>query len=350
MNTFINETLMPPMMKFLNTKAVTAIKNGMMYILPAVIVGSIFLILGQLPWQAGQDFMNKIKLGPLFLAINNASFGIMALFAVFGIAYSWVEAEGYKAAPAGLIAIICDIVLQPDIMTNVTSIATGKPSSNYYVYNVIDRTWLSGKGMVLAIIVGLIVGWLYSWFMKHNITIKMPEQVPENVAGSFTALIPAAAIVTLFGILEGIYTIALNTTFVEWVYKVIQSPLQHVSDGPVGVFVLAFLPVFIWWFGVHGSSIIITGIMAPLLAANGLDNSKLYAEHKLSLANGAHIVTQAFSDQFIISTGAGLTFGLVVYLLFFAKSQQMKVLGRMELGPAIFNINEPGSLWTSNCS
>lgn len=341
MNTFINETLMPPMMKFLNTKAVTAIKNGMMYILPAVIVGSIFLILGQLPWQAGQDFMNKIKLGPLFLAINNASFGIMALFAVFGIAYSWVEAEGYKAAPAGLIAIICDIVLQPDIMTNVTSIATGKPSSNYYVYNVIDRTWLSGKGMVLAIIVGLIVGWLYSWFMKHNITIKMPEQVPENVAGSFTALIPTAAIVTLFGILEGIYTIALNTTFVEWVYKVIQSPLQHVSDGPVGVFVLAFLPVFIWWFGVHGSSIIITGIMAPLLAANGLDNAKLYAEHKLSLANGAHIVTQAFSDQFIISTGAGLTFGLVVYLLFFAKSQQMKVLGRMELGPAIFNINEP---------
>lgn len=71
MNTFINEILMPPMMKFLNTKAVTAIKNGMMYILPAVIVGSIFLILGQLPWQAGQDSMNKIKLGPLFLAINN---------------------------------------------------------------------------------------------------------------------------------------------------------------------------------------------------------------------------------------------------------------------------------------
>ncbi len=64
MNNFIQNKIMPPMMKFLNTRAVTAIKNGMIYPIPFIIIGSVFLILGQLPFQAGQDFMNKIKNHP----------------------------------------------------------------------------------------------------------------------------------------------------------------------------------------------------------------------------------------------------------------------------------------------
>lgn len=46
MNTFINEKLLPPVMKFVNTKAVTAIKNGMLYPIPFIVIGAIFLILG----------------------------------------------------------------------------------------------------------------------------------------------------------------------------------------------------------------------------------------------------------------------------------------------------------------
>jgi cellobiose PTS system EIIC component len=64
MNNFIQNKIMPPMMKFLNTRAVTAIKNGMIYPIPFIIIGSVFLILGQLPFQAGQDFMNKNQIGP----------------------------------------------------------------------------------------------------------------------------------------------------------------------------------------------------------------------------------------------------------------------------------------------
>lgn len=262
MNDFIQNKIMPPMMKFLGTRPMVAIKNGMLYPIPFIIIGSVFLILGQLPWQAGQDFMNKIQLGPLFLQINNASFGIMALLAVFGIAYSWVVDAGYEGVPAGLTAIIVHILLQPDTIKQVTSIADPtKISTAYQVSGVIDRQWLGGKGMVLSIIVGLLVGWIYTAFMRRNITIKMPEQVPANVAASFTALVPAAAIISLAGVVHGFFTIGLHETFIEWVYKVIQSPLQHAVDGPGGVFLLAFLPVFIWFFGAHGATIV-GGIMA----------------------------------------------------------------------------------------
>lgn len=341
MNNFMNEKILPPVMKFVNTKAVTAIKNGMLYPIPFIVVGAIFLILGQFPVQSIQDYLNDIGVGPILMQASNASFGIMALFAVFGISYSWVRDAGYDAAPAGLLAIVVDILLQPDTVKQVTSIThPSKVSDVWQVSNVIDKTWLGGQGMVIAIIVGLLVGWSYTWFMKKGFTIKMPEQVPANVSASFTALIPGAAIITVATIVYGVFKLIFNTTLVEWIYATIQTPLQHATDGPLGVLVIAFLPVFLWFFGVHGSTII-GGIMTPLLLSNNSDNLQLYKAGKLTIENGAHIVTQSFMDQYLTVTGAGMTIGFVVFMLVRARSAQMKTLGKLEIVPALFNINEP---------
>lgn len=81
--------------------------------------------------------------------------------------------------------------------------------------------------------------------------------------------------------------------------------------------------------------------MQPLLISNNADNLTLYQAGKLSLDNGAHIVTQSFFEQFITVTGAGVTIGLVVYMIIGAKSVQMKTLAKLEIGPGLFNINEP---------
>lgn len=39
---FINQKILPPIMKFVNTKAIVALQNGMIYSLPFIIIGSIF--------------------------------------------------------------------------------------------------------------------------------------------------------------------------------------------------------------------------------------------------------------------------------------------------------------------
>lgn len=340
MNGFINEKVLPPIMKFLNTKPMVAIKNGMIYPIPFIIVGSVFLILGQLPIQAAQDYLFSIGLGTLFLQINDASFGIMALIAAFGITYSWMKEEGLEGASAGLTAVIVHILLQPNSIANVVNIADPTQTSDaWQVSGIIDRTWLGGQGMILSIIVGLLVGWIFSTLVKKNITVKLPDSVPSNVAASFTALIPAAVVISLFGALHGLFTIVLNTTFIEWVYEVIQIPLQHAVDGPGGILMMGLGPVM-WWFGVHGSAII-SGVMGPLLLANAADNAALLAEGRLSLENGAHIVTAAMGDQIMTMSGAGITIGLLIFTLFSAKSDQMKSIGRLGAGSGVFNINEP---------
>ena len=98
--------------------------------------------------------------------------------------------------------------------------------------------------------------------------------------------------------------------------------------------------VFFWFFGVHGG-LIMGGIGGAFLLPNSADNARLLAEGKLSLANGAHIVTNEFYNNFINLTGSGITIGLVIFTLVGAKSVQFKSIGKVELVPALFNINEP---------
>lgn len=331
MSNFINDKILPKIMAFINTKGMQALKDGMVYSMPLLIVGSIFLILSFFPYQPVVDWFASVGLIPIFDQAYGATFNLMGMVAVVGIAYTYVKNEGFEALSAGFIALASFILLQPSFVISGTEKVNG----------IINKTWTSGQGMICAILVGLAVGFIYTWFMKKNITIKMPAGVPSGVANAFIALIPAAVIITLSTCVYAFFQLGLQTTFVEWIYQVIQIPLQGITDSLGGVIVMAFLIPFLWFFGVHGSTIV-SGIMGGILQANAASNQEiLNAGLELTLANGGRIVTQQFLDQFITVTGAGVTIGLVVYLVFFAKSAQYKEIGKLSVGPAMFNINEP---------
>lgn len=98
MNEWINEKLLPPVLKFVNTKAITALRNGMLYTMPFTIVGSVFLLLANFPVTAISEWVNASGLAVYFNQAYGASFAIMSLFAVIGIAYSYVKARDLKAS------------------------------------------------------------------------------------------------------------------------------------------------------------------------------------------------------------------------------------------------------------
>lgn len=341
MNNWVNEKLLPPVMKFVGSRPIKALRDGMLYTMPFIIVGSIFLILAQFPEPHVASWMKSTGLTPYWNVAYNATFSVMAFVAVIGIAYSWVKAEGFTPLPAGILAGISFLlVMQPITPVTVGGkvVATAKQMvhSSY-----IDRNWMGGQGMVTAIIVGMVTGLIYTWFMKKDIRIKLPEQVPENVSASFTALIPAAVLITGWLIVYIIFDKLIGNSMTAFIYGLIQLPLQGLTDSFGGTLVLALLIPFLWFFGVHGS-VIVGGILGPLLTANALANQKILDSGKtLTVANGGHIVTQQLLDQFMTVTGAGMTIGLVVFMTFFAKSRQWKDLGKLAIGPALFNINEP---------
>ena len=332
MQEFFGNKVVPAIMKFVSLKGIVALKDGLLYTMPLSIVGSVFLLLANFPVQAVVDWLTSMGwIDPLNQAYG-ATFNIVALVGVMGIAYEYVKKEGYQALNAGVLGLVVFLLTTNSFVVS---------ESGEVVSNVIDKTWTAGQGMITAIMIGLIVGWVYSWFMKHDIRIKMPAGVPEGVANSFTALIPAFVIITGATLVYSFFKFVLDTTLIEAVYSVIQIPLQGMTDSLGGVILMTFLIPFLWWFGVHGSTIV-GGIMGSLLQANGLANQAILdSGMALTIENGGRIVTQQFIDQFITVTGSGLTIGLVMYMIFFAKSKQCKELGKLGGVPGIFNINEP---------
>lgn len=332
MGKFFNEKIIPKIMAFINTKGVQAIKDGIVYSMPLLIVGSFFLILSDFPVEAVVNWLEATGIKEVLNQAYGATFNISAMIAVIGIAYNYVKSEGQEPLSGAIVALGTFLLLMP------SSVET---ESGEVVTGVINKTWTAGQGMVGAIIIGLLVGWGYSWFLKKNIRIKMPAGVPAGVSNAFSALIPAVVIIIIATVLHGIFSMGFGTTVMEAIYNVIQTPMQGMTDSLGGAIIMCFMGPFLWLFGVHGSTVV-GGIMTGILQANSLDNQAIIDSGlELTIENGGHIVTQQFYDQFINVTGAGLTIGMVVFMFLFAKSKQLKTLGKLEMVPALFNINEP---------
>jgi len=331
-NDFMDNKAVPFAMRFIELKVVVALKEGILFTLPLLIIGSLFLLIANFPYEPVVNFIESMGWTELFNQVNGATFQIISIVAVIGVAYSYAKNEGVEPLGAGFISLaVYLITINQNVITEEDGIVSG----------VIPMAWTAAQGMIAAIIIGLIVGSVYSIFIKKGITIKMPEGVPSGVANSFAALIPGAILILGSAGVYQIFNSLLDTTFVEFIYDTIQTPLTGLTDSIWGIIMYATIATIFWWFGVHGGSIV-TGIYLPILLANMESNQTILDSGKtLTVENGAHIVTDQFTAVFVNLTGTGITLGLVLYMVLFAKSKQYKELGRLSLIPSLFNINEP---------
>lgn len=326
----IQNKVLPIVMGFINLKPIQAIKDGMMFIMPLSIVGSIFLLLAEFPWAPVKDFFANSGWAPAMYQANNATMGIMGIIAVSAIAYSYAKMEGHEPYAAGVAGLVSFMVL---LEWNIPheSVEGGVGG--------IPTNWIGSQGIVAALIIGVAVGFIYSFLLDRNIRIKMPESVPSGVSNAFSALIPLLIVVLISAILYGVLN-ANETSFLDIIYTVLQVPLQGLSDS-LGMAIIHPLAVhFLWWFGIHGA-VTVGAIVEPILRVNLAENIELFRAGELSVENGANILTVANTNVFQTPTGSGLTIGIVVFMLFFAKSEQFKTLGKLAAPSSLFNINEP---------
>ncbi|WP_201331840.1 PTS transporter subunit EIIC, partial [Lactobacillus nasalidis] len=101
-----------PIMKFVNTKAVKAIQDGMVYSLPFIIIGSIFLIMSNFPIPAVSQALSDSGWSAFFSQAYTASFGMISVWSVVGIAYVYVKNEKVEPLPAALTALSAFLLLQ----------------------------------------------------------------------------------------------------------------------------------------------------------------------------------------------------------------------------------------------
>lgn len=335
MGKFDTTKIITPIMKFVNMRGIIALKDGMLAILPLTVVGSIFLIIGQIPFEGVNNTISSIfgtDWTEPFMQVHAGTFAIMGLISCFSVAYSYAKNSGVEPLPSGVLSVSAFFI---------TLKSYYMPEEGVVFDGAMSKVWFGGQGIIGAILIGLTVGAIYTMFIRRNIIIKMPEQVPEAIAKQFAAMVPAFVIFLLSMIVFIVSKqITGGGTFIEMIYEVIQVPLQGLTGSLPGAIGIAFFISFLWWFGVHGQSVV-NGIVTALLLSNLDANKEMLAQGALSIDNGAHIVTQQFLDSFLLLSGSGITFGIVIAMLFRAKSQQYKALGKVASIPALFNVNEP---------
>jgi len=321
--------------EFAQIKAVAALRDGFIMTTPFTICGSVFLLLANLPLPGYAEFMASLFgvdwTAPLN-AVAGGTFSVLALIVVLAITYKFVENEGCDAIMASILSLSTFLILMPPAIVSKGGEVVG---------DIIPKAWAGSNGVITAIIIAFFVSYVFCYCEKNHIGIKMPDSVPSGVAKAFTALVPGMIFFTTAAILYGLCHYIGATTLPELVFKVIQTPLQGLSDSLAGGSIIVGLQSILFWAGIHGPNVV-GGVVSPLLIANSLDNQHLI-DAGMSLINNpeAKIFTCQINDVFVKSGGCGLTLGLLFAGLFAARSQQLKSLMKMAFVPGLFNINEP---------
>ena len=324
MKEWLDRAFLPMVTSVVNLRPLTSLRNGMTYTIPIIIVGSLFFLFAHFPVDYIARWIDKTGFSMYFTQVYQATFDVIAFWIVFAIAYAYAKEENIDRLPVGMTALSAYLLLIQPLNVQVE----------------IDNIWTGGEGILGAVATGLLIGWGYARLARFAKGWRQNGKIPENVWQSFTSLIPILAIVTFTLIGSAVFQQLFGMTVIQGIWTYVQLPIQSLIDTLVGVLLLGFFVPFLWLFGLHGSAMV-NGLVSPILQANSLANAEILASGKeLTVANGGHIVTQQFLDQFMTVTGAGLTLGAVFFMMFFAKSRKYRELGKLSLLPAFFNINE----------
>lgn len=339
---FLEKYLMGPMGKVSTRRPVRAIVAAGMASIPFTIVGSAFLVLSVIPQAFNIQFIVDLwgnsfdKIQALYLLAYKCTMGILSLYFAVVIGYEYtkiyVEEEGLNLNPlnGGLLAVFAYFLTIPELTYSkgMISAVTGKTTIGGWTIGGDSLTRLSTSGMFTAILMSILAVQLYRLCVKKNWVIKMPEAVPEGVARSFTALIPGFVIAFVVLLINGIFIL-----FGTDIYKVIAIPfafVSHITNTWLGIVVIYLLVHALWIVGIHGANIVM-GLVNPILLANMAQN-----------VDGKFIAYAGeFTNSYVTIGGSGATLLLCFYIAFRAKSDQLRMLGKAAMGPAIFNINEP---------
>lgn len=340
----IGDKMMNVMMKISQFKIVRAVMAAGMATIPFTIVGSMVLVLNVIPQVftplAGVWNASFMKFSDLYMLANTATMGSLALYfglvIGFGLTRIYQTEEKIAVAPinGALLAMFAFLMCLPELIIKdgklilFSSLAKDATVVSGFRITPGGISRLGTSGIFTAIIMAVLAVYLYTFCVRHNWTIKMPSSVPEGVSRSFTALIPTFVIAFVVIAING--ALVLMGTDIFNIIAIPFSFVTYLTNSWLGVMVIEFLISALWVVGIHGANII-SAFITPILLSNLAQN-----------ASGSHIAFAGeFNNSFAIIGGSGATLGLCLFIAFFAKSSQLKILGRTSLAPAFFNINEP---------
>ena len=255
---------------------------------------------------------------PDLSSITTYTFSLLSLLVSFMMVYQLMGSlrhRGYQVV--GGLTGICAYIL-----TMKGTIADG----------VFSVTWnrFGPTGIVVAIFVGVYVSFIFHMVAKLKL-FKNNNTVPEFVQEWIKDIIPIFLTILTMKIL----VIDFNVDLYPVVLLIFQ-PIQAIAQTYPGFLLVIFIPVFFYSMGISGwtwsgprNAIFIPAQAANVAAVAAGGTATLLTTSEV--CNGVALC---------VLGGMGCTLAFNIWLLT-SKSKKLKTLGKICIGPSIFNINEP---------
>ncbi|WP_170924877.1 PTS sugar transporter subunit IIC [Candidatus Enterococcus clewellii] len=298
-----------PKAKILTQKpAIAGLSSAMQKLIPFIMTGSIVFF-----YNVFRSYLPSL---PDLGNISNYSFGMIGLIAAFMVANQYMEKFKHPnySITAGIVSV-CSLMmfLHP----------VGAEEGVY------DMGRVGPTGILIGVITGAVVSVIFHYFSKLKLlqNSELPDFVVEWINNIIPIFLSLALWSTLiFGLKIDIFQVIIG----------LFEPIQNFGQSLPGLILLVLIPAFFYSMGI--STWLWSAIQNPIFIAG-------IAANTLALQQGTdpmNIVTNetVYSIGLIMMGGTGATLGLNL-LMCFSKAKKLKTLGRICIGPSIFNINEP---------
>ena len=289
----------------------SAIRAGMVSVVPLTIIGGLFMIAAHLPvsgWDASIAPYRHLLQMPVA-----ATFGLLGLVACFSIAYDLGRRLEQDAMTSASMASVAFLLIQLDPNTETL---------------VMDN--LGSKGLFTAILVAIVSVHAQKFFTDRDLVVKLPASVPPIVSQSFVSLNPLVFLVVFFWLVRFVAGIDI-TQLVQSAF----APLVFALNTLPGILVYASLVTVLWSVGINGDNAV-DAIVAPIFL-------QFLAENVAAMTDGRplpYVTAYGFFTTFVNVGGTGATIALALLLLN-SRNPAFRKVSRLSLPTQVFQINEP---------
>ena len=311
----LNKHLVPALTAVSENSYMSAIRAGMVSVVPLTIIGGLFIIVAFLP-VAGWDKIIEPYLKILQVPVT-ATFGMLSVFVCFSIGYDLGKQLKQEAIVSASIATVVFLMIQLKL--------GAKPEDlSFSMEN------LGSKGLFTAVIIALISVRVQKFFTDKNMVIKLPKNVPPVVYESFVSLSPLFFLVLVFWVIRFVLGVDIDL-IVQTAFK----PLIFALNTLPGILVYALLVTLLWSVGINGDNAV-DAIVAPIFLQYLAENVTATAAHQPL----PYITALGFFTTFVNVGGTGATIALAL-IMWNSKEPGYRKVARLSLPTQIFQINEP---------
>lgn len=308
---WITDKFAPKMNKVVENPWVAAVAGSMMKGLPFILAGSLISFYNV--------FRSYVSALPDLGKVADFSFGFISIFLAFLVANQCMEKKKLSryTIVAGLISIAVFVMFS-------------MPEFNEQGEIILTFNRMGATGMVVAMLVGLFTGCIFNLYSKLHI-LENNVTIPDFVTEWINNLIPILCILLISTTI--VFTIQFD--IFDFILSLF-SPLQNFGQTLPGFVLICLIPAVLYTLGV--SNWLFYAASLPIFMAGIQGNIEAVAAGK----EAVNIVTSetVFTAALITMGGMGATLPLNVMMMF-SKAKKLKVMGRICIGPSIFNINEP---------